>query len=61
MTDVEWLRTEEVAEIFHVSPKTVARWATEGRLSYTRTIGRHRRFFAKEVDKIRQQLERGKP
>jgi excisionase family DNA binding protein len=27
-----------------VSPKTVARWAQQGRLPYQRTLGGHRRY-----------------
>jgi excisionase family DNA binding protein len=32
------------AAILHVSAKTVARWAKEGRLPHTKTLGGHRRF-----------------
>ena len=39
----------EVAALFRVDPKTVARWAQEGRLSAIRTLGGHRRFRADEV------------
>ena len=38
------LRTEEVANLLHVFPKTVARWAKQGLLPYRRTLGGHRRF-----------------
>lgn len=39
-----YLRAGDVARLLHVSPKTVARWATEGKLPYVRTLGGHRRF-----------------
>lgn len=39
-----YLRTSEVAIRLQVSPKTVARWAKEGRLPYLATLGGHRRF-----------------
>ena len=39
----------EVAAIFRVDPKTVARWAKQGRLTCTRTLGGHRRFAESEV------------
>jgi excisionase family DNA binding protein len=39
-----FLRTAEVAAILQVSPKTIARWAKEGRLPYQRTLGGHRRY-----------------
>ena len=31
-----YLRTAEVADILHVSPKTVSRWAKEGKLPSSR-------------------------
>ncbi len=40
----------EVATLFRVSPKTVARWATQGKLSVSRTPGGHRRYDSAEVD-----------
>ena len=39
----------EVARLFRVDPKTVTRWATEGKLTCIRTLGGHRRFKADEV------------
>jgi len=47
--DDVYLRTAEVAALFHVSPKTVSRWAKEGKLPYRRTLGGHRRFPAQTV------------
>jgi excisionase family DNA binding protein len=38
-----YLRTAEVADILHVSPKTVSRWAKEGKLPFLKTLGGHRR------------------
>ncbi len=38
------LRTAEVANLRHVHPKTVARWAKLGLLPYRRTRGGYRRF-----------------
>jgi excisionase family DNA binding protein len=38
------LRTAEVADLPHVHPKTVARWAKQGLLPHGRTLGGHRRF-----------------
>ena len=40
----EYLRTAEVAELLHVSSKTISRWAREGKLPSVRTLGGHRRF-----------------
>jgi excisionase family DNA binding protein len=35
--------------MFRVDPKTVARWAIDGRLGCIRTLGGHRRFLESEV------------
>ena len=47
-----YLRTAEVAVILHVSPKTVARWAKEGRLPFLKTLGGHRRYPAAEIRQL---------
>lgn len=47
-----YLRTSEVAMRLQVSPKTVARWAKEGRLPYLATLGGHRRFPASAIDTL---------
>ena len=39
----------EVALIFSVEPKTVARWASAGRIGSIRTPGGYRRFRESEV------------
>ena len=39
-----FLRSAEVAAILQVSPKTIARWAQQGRLPCQRTLGGHRRY-----------------
>ena len=39
-----FLRSAEVAAIFQVFPKTVARWAQHGLLPCQRTLGGHRRY-----------------
>lgn len=56
MTEPGYLMTREVAEIFHASPKTVHRWAKEGKLPYRKTLGGHRRFPEKEIREIAAQL-----
>jgi excisionase family DNA binding protein len=35
--------------MFRVDPKTVTRWARDGRLSAVRTLGGHRRYLESEV------------
>lgn len=44
----------EVAEVFHVDPRTVTRWANQGRISSFRTPGGHRRFLREEVEALRK-------
>jgi DNA-binding transcriptional MerR regulator len=35
-----------------VSPKTVARWAKQGRLPHRRTLGGHRRYDPDRIDQL---------
>jgi excisionase family DNA binding protein len=39
-----------------VSPKTVSRWAQEGRLPYLRTLGGHRRYPDREIRALLETL-----
>lgn len=55
----KFLRTSEVAQKLHVSPKTVSRWAKEGRLPFLSTLGGHRRFPASEIDRLTEELAQG--
>ncbi|MFL6188194.1 MAG: helix-turn-helix domain-containing protein, partial [Actinomycetes bacterium] len=52
-----YLRAAEVADILHVSPKTVSRWATEGKLQFMKTLGGHRRYPAAEIHQLASQLQ----
>jgi excisionase family DNA binding protein len=45
----ELLKPAEVAAMFRVDPKTVTRWAQEGKLTSIRTLGGHRRYREAEV------------
>jgi excisionase family DNA binding protein len=38
------ITTGDVAKIFKVDPKTVTRWARDGKLPYVTTLGGHRRY-----------------
>ena len=51
-----YLRTAEVADLLHVSPKTVSRWAKEGRLPFLKTLGGHRRFPEAEIRELAEEL-----
>jgi excisionase family DNA binding protein len=45
-----------VADILQVSPKTVSRWAKEGKLPFLRTLGGHRRYPAAEIRQLAEEL-----
>ena len=51
-----FLRSAEVAAILQVSPKTVARWAQQGRLPCQRTLGGHRRYPEPAIRKLATSL-----
>ncbi|HEX9872670.1 MAG TPA: helix-turn-helix domain-containing protein [Candidatus Tectomicrobia bacterium] len=48
----EWLNPSEVAKMFGVHLSTVTRWAREDKLSFTVTLGGHRRFSRQEVQAV---------
>jgi excisionase family DNA binding protein len=50
------LTRSEVAEIFQVSPSTITRWAEAGKLPVVKTLGGHRRYAAKVVMDLAEQL-----
>jgi excisionase family DNA binding protein len=47
-----WLTASQVARRLHVSPKTVSRWAKDGRLAHRRTLGGHRRYDPELIDQL---------
>ena len=51
-----YLRTAEVADILHVSPKTVSRWAKEGKLPFLKTLGGHRRYPEAKIRELANTL-----
>jgi excisionase family DNA binding protein len=53
------LRTSDVATLFQVSERTVSDWARRGRIPSVRTPGGHRRYPAKEIQKLLEAAERG--
>lgn len=46
------LTPAEVAARFRVDPKTVTRWAQNGKLTSIRTLGGHRRYRESEVNQL---------
>jgi excisionase family DNA binding protein len=53
----DYLRVGEVAALFHVSPKTVARWAEDGKLPHIVTLGGHRRFPRSSIEDLVPKLD----
>lgn len=52
-----YLRAAEAAALLHVSPKTVSRWAKEGKIPHFVTLGGHRRFPKDAIERIAKGLE----
>jgi excisionase family DNA binding protein len=53
-----YLTTAEVADVFQVSPKTVNRWAGEGKLPHSRTLGGHRRYPGDSIRRLATEMFR---
>jgi excisionase family DNA binding protein len=53
------LHSSQLADILYVSPKTIARRATDGRLPSQRTIGGHRRFPEQAIRRLAASLAQG--
>jgi excisionase family DNA binding protein len=51
------LTTTEVAALFRVDRRTVARWSNEGKLLAIRTLGGHRRFRVRDVCRQFERVE----
>jgi excisionase family DNA binding protein len=51
----------EVADVFGVSPKTITRWAKEGRLPFRKTLGGHRRFDPEVISDLAASLVKEVP
>jgi excisionase family DNA binding protein len=52
-----YIRTAEAAKMLRVSPKTVSRWAKQGKLPHVVTLGGHRRFPAEAIERLANKLE----
>jgi excisionase family DNA binding protein len=52
----QWLTGSQAAARLHVSAKTVAHWASQGRLQHRRTLGGHRRYDPELIDALVQAL-----
>jgi excisionase family DNA binding protein len=59
-TGEDYVTPGEAARHLHVSPKTINRWANDGRIPCIVTLGGHRRFLREDVDAaVRQMSARG--
>ena len=54
-----FLHTSPVADLLHVSPKTIARWAKDGRPPYQRILGGHRRYPEQAIRQLAATLAQG--
>lgn len=52
-----YIRTAEAAKMLRVSPKTISRWAKQGKLPHVVTLGGHRRFPASAIRELANRLE----
>lgn len=52
MSEHDLMTPAEVADRFQVSVRTVARWATAGRLRVLYTLGGHRRYPRRDVETL---------
>jgi excisionase family DNA binding protein len=57
ISEPTFLTTTEVAAILHVTPKTISRWAKEGKLPFLRTLGGHRRYPEAEIRALADRLQ----
>ena len=55
----DYLRAAEAAAYLSVSPKTVSRWAKEGKVPHIVTLGGHRRFPRQEIERLARRLSSG--
>ena len=55
----EYLTPREAAQMLGVSPKTVVRWAAEGRIPSLVTLGGHRRFKRDQIVELLHRMSEG--
>ena len=51
-----WMSRAEVARILQVAPVTIGRWASQGKLPYSCTLGGRRRFRRRDIVAIARRL-----
>ena len=51
-TRPDYLTASQAAAYFHVSAKTIGRWAREGKVPFLATLGGHRRYLKADLDAL---------
>jgi excisionase family DNA binding protein len=54
-----FLYPADVANLLHVTPKTISRWSRAGLLPFQRTLGGHRRYPESAIRELADRLARG--
>ena len=54
-----FLHTSHIADLLHITPKTIAHWAKVGRLPHQRTPGGHRRYPNQAIRQLAASLAKG--
>ncbi len=54
-----FLPTSQVADLLHVSPKTITRWTKDGRRPSQHTLGGHRRDPEQAIRQLAASLAQG--
>jgi hypothetical protein len=54
-----FLHTSHLADLLHLSPKTITRWATDGRPPSQHTLGSHRRDPNQAIRQLAASLAQG--
>jgi excisionase family DNA binding protein len=54
-----FLHSSQVADLLHISPKTIARWAKDRRLPHQRTLGGHPRYPEPAIRQLAARLAKG--
>ena len=51
--------SSQVADLLHVSPKTIAGWSKDGRLPYRHALGGRRRYPEQAIGQLAASLAQG--
>ena len=57
--ELEYITTRQAAKLLMMSPKTLIRWSNAGRIPHVVTLGGHRRFSRREIERIAKELGQG--